>query len=145
MKIVTITPCVTGATGNSYRSVNTAATFNLQCTYLLEKANSIDARVVSVLVQIGAYDPLTNSVLIEEIFIANKQFYPTLDTLYGENFANTISIPTSILNYALARSKNPNKQGAIQIVVYEEEGICIWDPVGGIMIQMKASVMLTLF
>jgi hypothetical protein len=100
---------VTGATGNGYRSVNTAATFNLQCTYLLEKANSIDARVVSFLVQIGAYDPLTNSVLIEEIFIANKQFYPTLDTLYGENFANTISIPTSILNYALVRSKNPNK------------------------------------
>jgi len=119
---------VTGPSENSYRSVNTAVNFNLQCTYLLEQANSIDARVVSVLVQIGVYDSVTDSVVIEEVFIANKQLYPTLDVLYGENFANTISIPSSILGFALSKSKNPTKQGAIQMVVYEEEGICIWNP-----------------
>jgi len=121
---------VTGPSENSYRSINTAVNFNLQCTYLLEQANSIDARAVSVLVQVGAYDSVTDSVVIEEVFIANKQLYPTLDVLYGENFANTISIPTSILSFALDKSRNPNKQGAIQLVVYEEEGICIWNPTG---------------
>lgn len=122
----------TGSTGpvEYFDLLNTAMGFNLQCTYLLEVAKSIEPRVVSVLVQTGYYDEETSSVIIDEVFIANKQLYPTLDTLYGENFANTISIPTSILSNAYQNSRDPDKQGAIQIVVYEEEGICIWNPVG---------------
>lgn len=126
---------VTGATGvtgdeDYFDSINSGAEFNLQCTYLLEVAKSIDPRVVSVLIQVGYYDDETSSVIIEEVFIANKQFYPTLDTLYGENFANVIAIPSDLLNNAYTNSQDPNKQGAIQMVVYEEEGLCIWTPEG---------------
>ena len=131
-------PCgSTGATGAFLDKLNTAVNFNLQVDYLLEVANSIDARLTSVLVQMAYVDPLGptgdcssggENIIIEEIFIANKQFYPTLDTLYGENFANTISIPTALLIAAYDNSPNPNNQGAIQMVVYKEEGICIWTP-----------------
>lgn len=125
----------TGSTGSTgpveyFDLLNTAMSFNLQCTYLLEVAKSIEPRVVSVLIQTGYYDEETSSVIIDEVFIANKQLYPTLDTLYGENFANTISIPSSVLGDAYQNSRDPGKQGAIQMVVYEEEGICIWNPVG---------------
>ncbi len=128
----------TGATGSTYNDfLNTAVNFNLQVAYLLEEAQSTDARLVSVLVQIGFVDPdgpigctgNSPNVVIEEVFIANKQFYPTLDVTYGENFANTIDIPFSMLTAAY--SKSPvNSQGAIQMVIYKEEGLCIWNQKG---------------
>jgi hypothetical protein len=117
----------TGAIGNI--RANTAVNFNLQIAYLLEVAQSIDARLVSVLVQIAYVDTqVSGDIIVEEIFIANKQLYPTLDTLYGENFANTIAIPTSILQTAILNSPNPSNQGAIQMVIYREKGLCIWNP-----------------
>lgn len=131
---------VTGSTGSAQTHndfLNTAVNFNLQVAYLLEEAKSIDARLVSVLVQIGFVDPDgpvgctgdSPNVAIEEVFIANKQFYPTLDVTYGENFANTIDIPFSMLTAAY--SKSPvNSQGAIQMVIYKEEGLCIWNQQG---------------
>lgn len=129
--------CISGAGGVTgdgksqfFDNINTSIGFNLQCTYLLEVAKSINPRVVSVLVQVGFYDAQTSSIIIDEIFIANKQFGPTLDTLYGENYANNISIPSNILSEAYANSRDPEKQGAIQMVVFEEEGICIWSPKG---------------
>ena len=126
--------CISGATGDGksqfFDNINTSIGFNLQCTYLLEVAKSINPRVVSVLVQIGFYDARTSSIIIDEIFIANRQFGPTLDTLYGENYANNISIPSNILSEAYVNSQDPVKQGAIQMVVFEEEGICIWSPKG---------------
>jgi hypothetical protein len=121
---------LTGAIGSNFTTFNTSVTFNLQCTYLLEVAKSIDARVVSVLVQVGSYDSVTDSVVIDVVFIANRQLYPTLDITYGENFANTISIPTDIISSASVRITDSNKQGAIQLVIYKEKGICIWNPVG---------------
>ncbi len=128
----------TGATGSTYSDfLNTAVNFNLQVAYLLEEAQSIDARLVSILVQLGFVDPdgpigctgNSPNVVIEEVFIANKQFYPTLDVTYGENFANTIDIPFSMLTTAYARSP-VNSQGAIQMVIYKEEGLCIWNQQG---------------
>jgi hypothetical protein len=128
----------TGSTGAFQDILNTAVNFNLQVAYLLEEAMSIDARLVSVLVQLAYVDPLgpaggcsgsNENVVIEEIFIANRQFYPTLDVTYGENFANIISIPTDLL--AIAYQNSPiNSQGAIQMVVYKEQGLCIWTPEG---------------
>ena len=126
----------TGATGSSFTQLNSAMGFNLQVDYLLEEANSIDARLVSVLVQVGYIDPLgptgpDATVVIEEVFVANRQFYPTLDTLYGENFSNTISIPSNLILIAFQNSSNPNLQGAMQMVVYKEKGLCIWTPESG--------------
>lgn len=120
-----------GATGTTSRRVNTAIDFNLQIVYLLEVANSIDARNVSVLIQVGYLDsvfPGTGDIHIDEVFIANKQLYPTLDILYGENFANLIPIPTPLLQLAVINSPNPNRQGAIQMVIFKEQGLCIWNP-----------------
>ena len=130
----------TGVTGTGPHEdlLNTAVNFNLQVAYLLEEAQSIDARLVSVLVQLAYVDPLaplggctvsSQNVVIDEIFIANRQFYPTLDVTYGENFANIISIPTDLLGIAYANSPL-NSQGAIQMVIYKEQGLCIWTPEG---------------
>jgi hypothetical protein len=127
----------TGTTGAYNDFLNTAVNFNLEVTYLLEEAMSIDARAVSVLVQIGYIDPLgatggctgsTENVVIEEVFFANRQLYPTLDTKYGENFANIIDIPTDLSLIAYTNSPNPNLQGAIQMVIYKEKGLHIFSP-----------------
>lgn len=117
---------MTGASGEVTK-VNTAVDFNLQITYLLEVTHSIEARNLSVLIQVGYLDS-TGNVIIEEVFISNKQLYPTLDTIYGENFANIIQIPTRLLSEAVRNSPNENRQGAIQMVIYKEQGLCIWTP-----------------
>lgn len=141
LPIYNLQPC--GPTGTTDFDINltTSVYFNLQVSYLLRKAKSIDARNVSILIQVGYVDPSGptggligctgvtggENVVISEVFVANKQFYPTLDTLYGENFANNIPIPVALLRRAYNNSP-PNSQGAVQLVIYKEEGLCIWTP-----------------
>lgn len=123
------------ANPNDYLTqLTTAVNFNLQVDYLLEEAEAVDARVVSVLVQLGYIDPESPpddpQVVITEVFIANKQFYPTLDIEYGENFANTINLPSNLLATAAFAMPDPNNTAAIQMVIYKEKGLCIWKAVG---------------
>jgi hypothetical protein len=131
---------VTGPTGTTNRMIANID-YNLDIVYLLEEADSIDARVVSVLVQVGYIEPAgptgstgsvggctgsSENVIIETVFIGNKQYYPTLDITYGENYSASITIPSSIVLAAIAAMPDPCNTGAIQLVVYKEEGISIW-------------------
>lgn len=126
-----------GATGpaGTQNNMITSINYNLDIVYKLEETDSVDARVVSVLVQVGYIGPTgsvgdctgsSENVIIETIFIGNKQYYPTLDITYGENYTASISIPSSIIYAAMNAMPDPCNTGAIQLVVYKEEGICIW-------------------
>lgn len=116
------------------KQLTTAVNFNLQVDYHPQEAQSVDNRVVSVLVQLGYINPESPpndpEVIIDEIFIANRQFTPTLDVEYGENFANVINIPSQILLRAVFAMPDANNTGAVQMVVYKEQGLCIWKAVG---------------
>lgn len=119
---------------NYLNNFTSAMNFNLQAYYNLEETQAVDARVVSVLIQVGYIDPESPpndpQVIITEVFVANKQFYPTLDTEYGENFANKISIPSDLVASAAFAMPDPNNTAAVQMVVYKEQGICIWKASG---------------
>ena len=117
-------------TGSTEDILNTAVNFNLQTSYLLETTNSTSPRTISVLVQLAYIDADTELPVVEEIFTANRQIGPTIDIFNGENFANTISIPTDLLDLANRSSLDPTNQGAVQLVIYIEEGLCVRTPSG---------------
>jgi len=128
----------TGTVGETLNIVPTNVTFNLDVDYQIEIAESIDPRVVSVLVQIGWIGPTggtgptggctgtTENVIIETVYIGNKQIVPTLDIEYGENFASSVLIPSDVMAIAMAAMPDPSNTGAIQVVVFKEKGVCIW-------------------
>jgi hypothetical protein len=126
---------VTGATGTT-DTIMSNITFNLDVNYQLEVAESVDARVVSVLVQLAYIDPAGGTggctggsgenIIVETVFIGNRQFYPTLDVEYGENYAGVVQIPTAVVAAAIAAMPDPCDTGCVQLVVYKEQGVCIW-------------------
>jgi hypothetical protein len=110
-------------------AMNDTMSFNLSCSYYLEGADSIDARTVTVLVRVGYKGP--TGIVFETVAVYNKQFYPTIDVEYGENFKGAgITVPANILSRALTASSDPLKQGLIQMVIYKEQGILIRDSKG---------------
>jgi hypothetical protein len=136
---------VTGTTGTTggtvFNSFVKNMDFNLDVYYQLAVAESTEARLVSVLCQVGYIDPLgptgcgfvcdsDENVVLHTVYIGNKQFYPTLDVEYGENYAVSIPVPSVVIDAAVKAMPDPNNTGAVQLVFYKEPGICIWSPIG---------------
>ena len=84
-------------------------------------APSLGNRVVSILIQAGYLDS-TGTFQVDQIDFSNRQFGPTLDTLYGEKYAANVLLPSDYIQGILAQ--NPlNTNAAVQIVIYVEEGV----------------------
>lgn len=99
-----------------------AVSYILNVDYQLEIAGSTEARVVSVLCQLSYID-FNGEPVVKIIDIGNKQFYPTLDVCYGEKYTGQINIPSSLIQTAYLAMPDVNNTGAVQLVVYSEEGV----------------------
>ena len=143
----------TGGTGGSAPRQDTdiiqRMTYNLEVDYDVTVAQSTQARVCTVLCQLAYMDPNDTSgftgdtgpcsgptgscgfptcspVFVEEIVIGNKQFYPTLDVLYGEMFSGDVFIDSFLAEIAATAMPDPNNSAAVQLVFFVEEGLTIW-------------------
>jgi len=144
---------VTGGTGpNAYSEelqILNSLNYNLEVEYDIRETKSFQPRVVSVLCQMAFIDPgkvtgetgatgicsipqgdcgysVCGPVFLEELFFGNKQFTPTLDRLYGENFNGTVIINTELATLAAEAMPSINNCAAVQIVFFVEEGLGIW-------------------
>lgn len=143
----------TGGTGGNAPRQDTDViqrmSYNLEVDYDVTVAQSTQARVCSVLCQLAYMDPNNNTgftgptgpcsgptgscgfpicspVFVEEIVIGNKQFYPTLDVLYGEMFSGDVYIDSFLAEIAATAMPDPNNSAAVQLVFFVEEGLTIW-------------------
>ena len=143
----------TGGTGGTAPRQNTEIiqrmTYNLEVDYDVTVAQSTQARVCTVLCQLAYMDPNDNTgitgatgpcsgptgscgfptcspVFVEEIVIGNKQFYPTLDVLYGEMFSGDVFVDSDLAEIAATAMPDPNNSAAVQLVFFVEEGLTIW-------------------
>ncbi len=98
--------------GNIVTQLLSSVSYNLN---VLNVAETLGTRVVTVMIQ-GAYLDGDNGEIVQ-IDFSNRQFETTLDTLYGEKYAANITLPTSIMEVI------NNNFGAIQVVIYIEQGI----------------------
>ena len=145
---------VTGGTGaNAFSErielISTVG-YNLEVEYDVQKIQSIQPRVVSVLCQLAFIDPENTSneppptgtcsiaqgdcgysncgpVFLEEIVFGNKQFTPTLDELYGEMFTGIITLDSDLIEKAAIAMPNVQNSAAIQLVFFIEDGLTIWN------------------
>jgi hypothetical protein len=152
--LLTVRQCgFTGGTGPTAPRKNTEVvqrmSYNLEVDYDVTVAKSTQARVCTVLCQLAYMDPndktgftgptgpcsgptgncglpICSPVFVEEIVIGNKQFYPTLDVLYGEMFSGDVYIDSSLAELAATAMPDPNNSAAIQLVFFVEEGLSIW-------------------
>lgn len=153
--LLTLKQCgFTGGTGPSElsqeREIIQRMSYNLEVDYDVTVANSTQARVCTVLCQLAYMDPEDNTgitgatgpcagptgscgnfptcgpVFVEEIVIGNKQFYPTLDVLYGEMFSGDVHIDTFLAQIASTAMPDPTNSAAVQLVFFVEEGLTIW-------------------
>ena len=124
LPVFTLSPSCgpTGSVGN--RQLLLAVNYDINVNYELEIAESTDARVVSVLCQVG-YVNFAGEMVIQIIDIGNKQFYPTLDVCHGEKYTGQINIPTAIIQEAVNAMPDVNDTGAVQLVIYKEKGVNI--------------------
>lgn len=117
--------CCSGCDGTEGQAVFqqqllSSVSYNLD---VINDAPTLGTRVVAVLAQAGYFDA-SGDLQIDQIDFANRQFGPTLDTLYGEKFAANILLPSDYINGILAQ--NPlNQTAAVQIVIYVEQGVGI--------------------
>ena len=152
--LINIKTCgFTGGTGpNIFREEKQLIqrmSYNLEVDYDVTVANSTQPRVCTVLCQLAFIDPnnvvgitgatgpcigptgscgfpICGPVFIEEIVIGNKQFYPTLDVLFGEMFSGDIYIDSELAGIAASAMPDPHNSPAVQLVFFVEEGLTIW-------------------
>lgn len=145
---------VTGGTGSNayYEEIQVLDTlnFHLEVDYDIKKVKSTQPRVVSVLCQMAFVDPaqvtgetggtgicyipqgndcgfsVCKPIILEELFFGNKQFTPTLDRVYGENFNGVVNIHTDLAQLAVEAMPDINNCAAVQFVFYKEKGLEIW-------------------
>ena len=137
---------VSGASGTNGKiyDIISSLSYNLEIQYDVNEVKSTQPRVVSVLCQIaynsreiGAFGPtgpckgpsgdcgrdVCDPVYLEEILIANKQYTPTLDYLYGEIFSGVINFDTNLIEEAAIEMPDINNSAAVQLVFFVEDGL----------------------
>lgn len=143
---------VTGGTGANVPRTDITViqrmSYNLEVDYDVTVAQSTQARLCTVLCHLAFMDPpgstgpssicsgptgdcgmpVCGPIFVQEIVIGNKQFYPTIDDLYGEMFSGDAYVDTDLAELAAAAMPDPNNSAAVQLVFFVEEGLTIWSP-----------------
>jgi hypothetical protein len=138
---------ITGSTGaSSGLTAIQRMSYNLEVEYDVTVAQSTQARLCTVLCHLAFMEPFGNTgpvntcsgatgdcgapqcgpIFVQEIVIGNKQFYPTIDDLYGEMFSGDTYIDSDLIDLAIAEMPDPNNSAAVQLVFFVEEGLSIW-------------------
>lgn len=117
---------ITCNSGNTTTQLLSNISYNLD---VINVTGTLSTRVVSVLVHIGYLDtsvPGPDKFVYRKIDFGNRQFGPTLDTLYGEKYTGVVTLPTDLISYI---STLPDPASAIvQMVIFAEEGVAIEVP-----------------
>lgn len=108
------------ATDTQNQLVSTVS-FGLDVTNV---TGSLATRVVSVLVH-GAYIDTDGNLQYQVFDMASQQFDATLDTALGVRFSGTVVIPTDFTQASTLSMPDFGEFGAIQVVVYAEDGVDI--------------------
>ena len=136
---------MSGMSGTKDLQVISSLSYNLEIDYDVKIARSTQPRVVSVLCQIAfnsddttigpcagpigdCGEPICNPVDVETILIANKQYTPTLDSLYGEIFSGVIDFDNDLLEYVVQQMPNILNSAAVQLVFFVENGLQVYSP-----------------
>ena len=128
----TVTPISCGSTGDTGTTsrIVSSMNYNLDVYYQINQTHTDTPRVVTVLCQLGYLEASTGNTIVETLFIGNRQFYPTLDIEYGENFAGSVDIPSDLAALAISNMPDPLFTPAVQLVFYKEDGVCFWQNLG---------------
>jgi hypothetical protein len=97
---------------------------------VINRSINLNTRAVSVLVQIGWIDPITETLRIRQIDLAIRQFTPSLAAFLGEQMAANILLPTELIQEVLTAMPAifDTNQAAVQLVVYIEDGVEVFVP-----------------
>jgi hypothetical protein len=96
-------------------------------TYNFDVTNATDnlaIRALIILIQFGWLDKDKNFVY-EEVDLAIRQFGASLNQNYGEKYTGTVILPTQEIRDIAALMPYDGNSAAIQMVVYQEEGLII--------------------
>lgn len=105
--------------------------YDLDIVYDVDVVGSVEPLVVSVVCRIGYIDPENpETVIIYQLDIGNYQFTPTLDDTYGVKCSGTVSVPSELIQEAALKMPDSKKTGCVQLVIYKETGLSIWNSEG---------------
>lgn len=79
------------------------------------------------MVQVGYID--STGFVYEQIDFGNRQFGPTLDTVYGEKYTGTVVLPTSLMLIMTELMPNTFDNAVVQMVIFKEDGVDIDVPI----------------